>query len=353
VQPLTADPVPAAAPADAPAPRAEDAAPPPERQCASCGAPMAGGQEWCLSCGASAPGSLTRPRWRSAAAIAGAAAVVLVLAAAAAGWAALSKGPRKADVVTTTVAAVATPAPATAPAVPGATGATTGTPLPTTPKAGTGIKAPAIPLHVATPTTIRTRPALKLPTKPPPAITTTPTTTTKPTQKTTTTESAGEGNSPEALVLDTNAASTYNPYALPVGNFGDPTLAIDGDTATGWTALVEPTTAPKMEVGLAIDLKSPERVHSAELVTTSPGMTIQLYGSAASTLPSAITDPTWVRLTHAMVVHKRHVRIKLLESQHAFRFIVLWISRAPANASGTTQSPPRLSVNELELFPPR
>ena len=43
-----------------------------------------------------------------------------------------------------------------------------------------------------------------------------------------------------ALLLDTNAASTYNPYAYPASDFGDPSLAIDGDVTTGWTAQVDP-----------------------------------------------------------------------------------------------------------------
>ena len=33
-----------------------------------------------------------------------------------------------------------------------------------------------------------------------------------------------------------------------------------------------------------------------------------------------------------------------------YRFIVLWISQAPASAVGTPQAPGRVSVNELELF---
>ena len=46
---------------------------------------------------------------------------------------------------------------------------------------------------------------------------------------------AGSGGTGETqaqpILLDTNAASTYNPYAYPASNFGDPSLAIDGETA--------------------------------------------------------------------------------------------------------------------------
>ena len=59
-----------------------------------------------------------------------------------------------------------------------------------------------------------------------------------------------------SILLDTNAASTYNPYNYPESDFGDPSLTIDGDTTTGWTAQVEPATAPKMAEGVLIDLKT-------------------------------------------------------------------------------------------------
>jgi hypothetical protein len=51
------------------------------------------------------------------------------------------------------------------------------------------------------------------------------------------------------------------------------------------------------------------------------------------------------------VLKKRHQRITLRESQRAFRFVTLWISRAPAASVGTPQAPGHVSVNELELFP--
>jgi hypothetical protein len=50
-------------------------------------------------------------------------------------------------------------------------------------------------------------------------------------------------------------------------------------------------------------------------------------------------------------VKKRHEHIKLKDSTKAFRFITLWISRAPAAQVGTAEAPGHVSVNELELFP--
>jgi hypothetical protein len=299
---------------------------------------MRTGQDWCLQCGAGAPGSLgdRTPGLRSGASILIATAI-LVLAAAAVGYAALDKGKGRTVGVTRTVAQ--------APLAPAVTPGTTAVPTPAIPKSlGTptsvkpltplpGTKPPRIPLTVATP---------KI---------TTPTTTPTPSPTTSTPSGGSTGEpQPQAILLDTNAATTYNPYGYPAANFGDPSLAIDQETSTGWTAQVDPAVAPKMAEGLAIDLKSARKLSAVGLVTTTPGMTVQVYGTSGPTLPTSITDPAWVKLSPSLLVKTRHMRIKL-KSAKAVRFVALWISKAPAASVGTPQAPGRVSVNELELFP--
>jgi hypothetical protein len=316
--------------APAPAPDQLQAAAPAVRSCAGCGGALAPGQGWCLQCGAGAPGSLGTPGWRSAGAILGAAGV-LALGAAAAGYAALSKSPRRAPVVTalahTPPAAVPPPA-VTAP-VPTPTIKTPIPPLTTTP--------PKIPL-----------------TTPTPKATTTPTTSTP---TTTTPSGAGTGGASgeeaksTAILLDTNAATTYNPYNYAASGFGDPSLAIDGDPTTGWTAQVDPARAPRLAEGLLIDLKTPQRVAAVQIITSTPGMSIQIYGAVGSAAPTSITNHAWAKLTHSVVMHKRQLRMTLRESKHAFRFFTLWISAAPASAVGTPTAPGHVTVDELELFP--
>jgi len=309
-----------------------------------------------MQCGAGAPGSLGAPSWRPAAAIIGAVAV-LALAAATAGYAALSKGTHKARVLSATV--VRTSAPSTgSPAAPLTTPTppkTLGTPTTIKPALGLGtVKPPKIPLTAITPkATIPTSvPKVTIPT-------TTGTTGSSPattnTSTSTSTTAAGSGSAgesqPEAILLDTDAAATYNPNAHPTSDFGDPSLAIDGDTSTGWTALVEPTLAPTLDAGLVIDLKSPRKLAAVELVTDTPGMTVEVYGANGSTLPASITAPAWVKLSSRTVEKNRHEHIKLRDSTKAFRFVTLWISAVPATSVGTAQAPGHVSVNELELFP--
>jgi len=320
--------------------------------CRKCLAPMAPGQDWCLQCGAGAPDSLSAANWRSLAVILGAVAV-LVLGAAAAGYAALNKGANT-SAVTKTVAAVAptatTPAPtATTPAVPGGAAAT--------PKAhglpGLGTaKPPKIPLTAPTPEA-----SSPSGTGTGAAETTTPTTTTPSTSTTPATTTpgksgaAGEEPQPAAILLDTNAASTYNPYNLPAADFGDPSLAIDGDPTTAWTAQVDPATAPTMAEGLLIDLKSKQKVSALKLITSTPGMTVEVYGTKGATAPTSITDPAWTPLSHLEVVKKKHARLTLRDSKKAFTYLTLWISKAPESSIGTPEAPGHVSVEEVELFP--
>ena len=325
----------------------------PTAGCAKCGAPLEAGQDWCLKCGAGGPDSLSSraPTWRSAAVVL-AALTILVAGAATAAYAALSKHDAKAP-ASTTVAQVPTTPPATTPVTPlppetGAT-ATAKIGVPTTIAPSTGAKPPKIPLSAPTPTPAATTPVVT-----PPVVKAAPTTKSGGTNGT---SAPGEAH-PEALLLDTNAASTYNPYNYAASNFGDPSLAIDGDRSTGWTAIVEPSVAPKMAEGLVIDLNTPRKLSALALITTTPGMTVQVYGANGEAPPTSITDPAWAALSPSLVEKKKHARIKFggttaagqAAAKKAYRFIALWISEAPASAVGTPAAPGHVSVNELELF---
>jgi hypothetical protein len=327
----------------------------PARHCTNCGAALTDGQDWCLQCGTGAPDSLRSraPSWRSAAVII-AALALLVAGAAGAAYAALSKGggaPR-----TATVAVAQAPVPAATTPVQPASGevppaATAKIGAPTTIKPLGTAKPPKIPLSAPTPTTpaatrVTPTPAAKL-----------PVTKTHKSGGKQAPVPAGEAH-PEALLLDTNAAATYNPYNYAATNFGDPSLAIDGDASTGWTALVEPANAPKLAEGLIVDLNTARKLSGLALTTTTPGMTIQVYGANGQAPPASIVDPAWIALTPSLTEGKRHARLKFSAGdatvrQNAakpYRFIVLWISQAPASAVGTPAAPGRVSVNELELF---
>jgi hypothetical protein len=333
------------------------------RTCTNCEAPLRDGQEWCLQCGAGQPGSLDgeRPSWRALGTLA-LVAVLLTGAAAAAGAAALSH--KASPARTLTVAQAPLPAPTTStptastPTVPSTPG-TAHTPTVPTPKVAKGESGANNPLFPSTG-------------KPPKIPATTPspksssetgtstgsgespeTTTTGANEKSSTTESksgAGEVEQPSALLLDTNAASTYNPYSYPEAGFGDPGLAIDGEVTTAWTGQVQPSSAPNMAEGLVLDLRTPTKLGAVKLVTETPGMTVQLYGATGHKPPATITEPGWTQLSASHVLKKKSTRLKL-HGTKGFRYVVVWIVKAPASAVGTPQAPGHVDLNEVELFP--
>jgi hypothetical protein len=321
-------------------------APEPARACANCGAALDDGQDWCLQCGAAAPGSLDGggPGWRSATTVL-AVTAVLVLGAAAAAYAALTQpAPRKLAPKVLTIAQAPATTPATTPTTPPTPGAlgtpTTIKPLPSS------TPAPKIPLTAPTPKSSESTGSGTGTTNSSTGESGTGTT------KSSTKSSGGTtpAEQPSPILLDTNAASTYNPYGYPTSWFGDPRLAIDGETSTAWTAQVNPAVAPKMAEGLAIDLKTAEKVGSVKLITSTPGMTVQMYGANGATLPASITDPAWVALSPSLDAKKHSTKIALRDTTKAFRFVTLWISSAPQSAVGTPTAPGHISVNELELF---
>jgi hypothetical protein len=330
--------------------------------CTSCGAPLRDGQEWCLQCGAGQPGSLgERTNWRPLTSLA-LAAVLLTGAAAAAGAAALSANksapPRTLTVAQAPIPTTSTPttsAPVT-PVTPG-TASTPKAPPPKAPQGGTGANNPLFPTTG----------------KPPkiPSTTSTPKssgTGTSPgtgesgagsntgaSEKSSTTESKPsetKAQPPSAIPLDTNAASTYNPYNYPEAGFGDPALAIDGEGTTAWTAQVQPSSAPNMAEGLVIDLKTPTKLGALKLITQTPGMTVQIYGANGRKAPATITEPGWTPLSSSRVLKKKSTHLKLRAVTQGFRFLVVWIVKAPPSAVGTPQAPGHVDLNEVELFPP-
>jgi hypothetical protein len=339
------------------------------RTCSNCGAKLEDGQDWCLNCGSGTPDSLGSggPGWRSATtvlAITGA----LVLGAAAAGYAALSKSsPRR---PAQRVITVAQAPPTVLPGTPGASTPGTGTPGTSTPGAGVpgtstpgasvpstgvpaaGVPAPApvkplegkttlpkIPLTAPTP-----KPAQTTPSKTGTGTGTTP-------SKSSTEHEPAEPAEPTPMLLDTNAAATYNPYHYPASEFGDPGLAIDDEASTAWTARVNPAVAPRMAEGLSINLNSDQKVGELALITSTPGMIVQVYGATGSTLPGSIVDPGWIPLSSPLAAKRGKTHIKLHDSTTGFHYVLLWISEAPASAVGTPKAPGHVAVNELELFP--
>jgi hypothetical protein len=326
---------------------------------------MQEGQDWCLQCGTAKPRLFGGgPGWRTGIAIL-ASTAVLVCGAAVAAYAALNKTKPKSSAVALIVKTPATGVPGTTtPTTPGA-GSTPGTiPVPGTP---TTVKAipPKIPLQTPTPKSTsgadsEANNALFPPETKSTKTTTTSTKTTSELTKSTSenketsgseTKTSAESEAPSPILLDTNAASVYNPYNYPASLFGDPSLAIDGEVSTAWTAQVQAENAPKMAEGLLLDLKAPQKLGSTVVKTTTTGITVEVYGTNGSTPPTSISDPAWARIVGLKVLKKKSTTLTLKTKGKSYRYILLWLAKAPATS--TAANPGSVSINEFELFPPK
>ncbi|MGN6372884.1 MAG: hypothetical protein ACTHM1_07820 [Solirubrobacteraceae bacterium] len=160
----------------------------------------------------------------------------------------------------------------------------------------------------------------------------------------------GESEGPEPILLDPNAASTYNPNAYPSPLFGDPSLTIDGDASTAWTAEVQASLAPQVNAGIVLDLRTAQKLASATIKTKTPGITIEMYGANGQNPPALIGDASWKKLHGARLLKKKKVTIKLATKGAAYRFVLLWIAKAPPGS--TSAAPGKVAIREIELLPP-
>ena len=311
--------------------------------CATCGAEMAPEQDWCLNCGAAAPGLLgQKPGWRAFSTIA-ALTLVLVLGAAAASWAALSSHKRKPAVATApAVAQVAPPPAATPPAA--------ATPAPgTTTLAPGAVKKGALP-KVKAPTTAPPTAAPVTPapvTKAPAPVTSVPRVTPPATpsapKRTKTTPKSTAPAAPVAIKLDGSAGSTYDPFGKAAAT-GDASRALDGDPSTSW--YVDPKAADgPIGAGYAINLGAEKGVKRIQLSTTTPGFRVEVYATDEATPPPDITDTRWSHITNVSNVGSGSgaQTIVLGAGTSKYQTVLLWITDRPADGS-------RVRISELKVF---
>ena len=106
--------------------------------------------------------------------------------------------------------------------------------------------------------------------------------------------------------------------------------------------------APKMAEGLLLDLKSPQKLGSAAVKTTTTCITVEVYGAVGKTPPASISDPVWKRIVGLKVLNKKSTTLKLKTNGKGYRYIVLWLAKAPT--SSTAANPGSVSIDEFELF---
>ncbi len=307
----------------------------PDFACASCGAGMDAGQDWCLECGTAAPGRIDeRPGGRAALTIASIV-VVLVLSAGVAAYAALSSDAAR---ETQGTDPNGQPLQAQVPPPPGP-GAATNTPPPADvptplPEGGTGDGA-------------------QIPTPLPDAGGATGAPATAPGAP------SGGGDGPSAAPSGGGGGSSGGsggaPATRPVGaialapgsgdvqflnegerradsRFGDPTKAYDGSDARVWQASV-PADGDDFGLGLAFGLERPRDMSSVTLnLDGRGGFGVEVFGSAGRTQPPDMLDRRWKKIGSDSDVRDGQ-RISL-DADGRVRHLLVRITEAPQGAEG-------------------
>ena len=297
----------------------------PARACAQCGAAMSPGQDWCLECGAAAPGRLgRRPGMRAATTVVGLT-LALVAGAVTAGYAAISgdAGREAAKPAAASGAPIAQTPPST-PVAPPPTTAAPSTPLPR-------VKPP----KTSTPPAAAAKPSAPAPSAP---ATPAPTTST-PTTSTPTTTTPAEPTL-QAIDLGADAASLYDPYTRSTAN-GDPADAYDGDATTAWK-VTSVADGQDMQVGLVVDLSKKRSITQLKLQTSTPGFRIETYAADTAQLPPDILDTRWAHLRNRSDVAKSE-ELPLASDSHKYRYVLLWFTTPPKKA-------PSVKINELKIL---
>jgi hypothetical protein len=298
------------------------------RTCASCGAPMEPDQDWCLTCGAAAAGSLgRRPGWRAASTVIGIT-LALVLGAIAASYAAITgdDGKKPAPAAPAPAPAQqqaqATPPAATPPAASTPTQSTPTQSTPTAPSTLPKIKTPKPSSTGATPVT--------------PAPTTSTPTTSTPTQTNTTTSPSTtpqQPAGPQPIQLAGDSGKAYDPYGKAKAS-GEAERAIDDDPATSW--YVDLTDPAQLGLGYAIDLGKLQGIREIELETTTPGFRIEVYATDETELPPDILDTRWSHITNVSNVGTKDdgkQKIVLGAGTTKYRNLLLWFTKPPTDGA--------------------
>jgi hypothetical protein len=289
------------------------AAEPYDRLCGSCASPLTAGQGWCLECGTAQPGRLGgRPGWRAALAVL-ALTGVLASGAVAAAYAAMSSDARR--------EAAAPPPPAAAPVV---------APAPPAPPA------PQPPVEEPKAEV----PKAEAPAPPPAPPAPTPAPAPAPAAPT---DTGGDGGAaedadpePVAIELESDAASTYDPFGRADESVTNADLAIDGKPKTAWRAPAASDGTVRM--GLVVSLEKAQRIGSVRFRANTPGFTVETYAAKGAEIPPTITDEGWTHLEDQSDVGVEET----LPVDGTFRHVLLWVTVQPADF--------RVGIPELELL---
>ena len=296
-------------------------------------------QDWCLECGAAAPGRLGARPGRRAALTVLVTTLALACGAVAASYAALSGDAHRSAAAPAppSVTPVAQQAPAT----------------PTAPVAPAPAPTPPAPVLHGIPGLPANHPVIPiLPQRQLPVVPVKPLPTPAPVQIKPKPAPKPKPAAPQPIALGTDAARLYDPYGSAVDK-GDPAAAYDKNLGTSWFVTSKNSTG-SMAVGLVVDLEKARHVQTVALATSTPGYTVELYGAPDGDLPPDVLDTRWSHLANRSQVDETKrdgskagdgaERIALRSRAGFYRYVLLWFTAPPASGG------PTVRISELSLL---
>ena len=176
-------------------------------------------------------------------------------------------------------------------------------------------------------------------------------TTTDPTQTTPTTTPADPTTTTPADPTQTTPTTPAEPNGKVHADTdftGEPSAAFDGDPTTAWSvALGTPELVLEPQVGLLIDLAKPTKLRQLVITPTTPGTTIEVYGSDAETPPATLGDKGWKKLaTQLDVAGKTKITLgKDAVGTGKVRHVLIWFAAGPDDGTSTS-----VGISELALY---
>jgi len=314
---------------------------------------MQSGQDWCLECGAAAPGRLgARPGWRSAFTVV-AVTLLLVVGGVLASYAALTSDAERTAAAPPAGSGqpiAATGAPATVPPAvlnPGETGPNTTPPVvPPPPVAGKTIIPGTTPPPAAN-TQVKP-PAANTQVKPPAATTTPPAPPPPPApakKNSTSGQNATSAAAPKPVIvkLKLDSAKTYDPAKRAGAEFGPAMNAVDKSKLTVWDVVV-PADGKPIGAGLMVDLGKPYALRALQIATSTAGYGAEIYGAkSAAQTPVDILDKRWQHLTDIKKVSDDKIISLTGKTKDKIQLLLVYVT-LPAD-----QTDPRVAIGKLTV----
>ena len=154
----------------------------------------------------------------------------------------------------------------------------------------------------------------------------------------------GDGAGAGGTQIELVASSDYDPEGDGTEHPEEAPFAIDEDsTASAWTSETYelPTFEPKAGVGLWVDAGEPVSASAMEVLTPTPGWTLEVYGSN-DPIPDQVAD--WTSLALVPQMSERQ-RVELITAGEQYQYYLLWASN-PADVEDGYG----VAISDVKLF---